>query len=140
MMINDSMIENIMLYLELICKFNCDAMPNSVGSLEMFGSAFAFTNFIYRKILRLHDILYFLWIGRWTVLLALAKLLGFLLVVGVVLAGCTELWEAFVHDFWPQGELPKKAPLKKHEGKVPDNWSRPPKWDAAPNTKKKKEL
>jgi len=76
-------------------------------------------------------------------LLAFGKLLAFLLVVGVVLAGCTELWEALVHDFWPQGDLPKKAPLKKQDGKipaVPDNWSRPPKWNAAPSVKKNKEL
>jgi len=104
----------------------------------MFGSAFAFTSFIYRKVLRLHDIIYFLWLGRWTVAFAFAKVLAFLVVVGLVLAGCTELWAAFVHDFWPQGELPKKAPLKEN-GTVPDNWSRPPKWEAPHRVKKSKD-
>ncbi len=50
--------------------------------------------FVYRCLLRLHDILFFLWVERWSVSVNIIKAIAALAIIGVVLV--------IVAEYWPQ--------------------------------------
>ena len=95
---------------------------------------------MYTKLLRLHDIIYFLWKGKWIVGWWVLKWIAILASLGIIISFSVEI-SSFLRDTYedlkPEGlELEKKAPakvVKKTPLSAP--WQVRPRWsDPKPKT------
>ena len=89
--------------------------------------------------LRLHDIIFFLWKGKYTIAWAGCKLCAILAIAGAVVAVLLEGVDGLIEEVRqlrePEENLPPRTASKPSPPKVPSNWSVRPKVSKVPKAK-----